>query len=130
MVEAPPATPTEPATPAEPVAPAEPAPAPAPSPKVKRGPLKRALEAAEKSIATLTRQRNEVEAKLADPATYSGPPTAAADLQKEKLRLERWTSRTPKRSSSRPMRRLSFDFCIPSARAAGAKPACSTTWAK
>ena len=62
---------------------------PAPSEKVKRGPLKRALEAAEKNIATLTKQRNDVEAKLADPATYSGPPTLAADLQKEKLRLER-----------------------------------------
>jgi ATP-binding cassette subfamily F protein 3 len=66
-----------------------PAPAPAPSEKVKRGPLKRALEAAEKSIATLTKQRNDIEAKLADPATYSGPPTVAAELQKEKLRLER-----------------------------------------
>jgi ATP-binding cassette subfamily F protein 3 len=66
-----------------------PAPAPAPSEKVKRGPLKRALEAAEKSIATLTKQRNDIEAKLADPATYSGPPTIAAELQKEKLRLER-----------------------------------------
>ncbi len=66
-----------------------PAPAPAPSEKVKRGPLKRALEAAEKSIATLTKQRNDIEAKLADPSTYSGPPTVAAELQKEKLRLER-----------------------------------------
>ena len=69
------------AAPSAPVAP--------PSEKVKRGPLKRALEAAEKSIATLTKQRNDVEAKLADPATYSGPPTVAAELQKEKLRLER-----------------------------------------
>jgi ATP-binding cassette subfamily F protein 3 len=66
-----------------------PAPAAAPSEKVKRGPLKRALEAAEKNIATLTKQRNDVEAKLADPATYSGPPALATDLQKEKLRLER-----------------------------------------
>ena len=69
------------AAPSAPVAP--------PSEKVKRGPLKRALEAAEKSIATLTKQRNDVEARLADPATYSGPPTVAAELQKEKLRLER-----------------------------------------
>ena len=68
---------------------AAPAPAPVVSEKVKRGPLKRALEAAEKSIAALTKQRNEIEAKLADPATYSGPPTVAADLQKEKVRLER-----------------------------------------
>ncbi|TAJ89342.1 ABC-F family ATP-binding cassette domain-containing protein [Reyranella sp.] len=66
-----------------------PAPAPPPSEKVKRGPLKRALEAAEKNIATLTKQRNDIEAKLADPATYSGPPALATDLQKEKLRLER-----------------------------------------
>ena len=68
---------------------AAPAPAPVVSEKVKRGPLKRALEAAEKNIAALTKQRNEIEAKLADPATYSGPPTVAADLQKEKVRLER-----------------------------------------
>ena len=69
--------------------PSTPAPTSAPSEKVKRGPLKRALEAAEKNIATLTKQRSDVEAKLADPATYSGPPSLAADLQKEKLRLER-----------------------------------------
>ena len=68
---------------------AAPAPAPVVSEKVKRGPLKRALEAAEKNIAALTKQRNEIEARLADPATYSGPPTVAADLQKEKVRLER-----------------------------------------
>ena len=37
----------------------------------------------------LTKQRGEVEAKLADPATYSGPSEAIAALQKEKLRLER-----------------------------------------
>jgi len=67
-------------------APAQP---PAVSEKVKRGPLKRALEAAEKNIAALTKQRNELEAKLADPATYSGSPTMAAELQKEKVRLER-----------------------------------------
>ncbi|SJZ42892.1 ATP-binding cassette, subfamily F, member 3 [Enhydrobacter aerosaccus] len=57
--------------------------------RVKRGPLKRALENAEKTIAKLTKQRGEIEAKLADPATYSGPPTLAAELQKEKTRLER-----------------------------------------
>ncbi len=57
--------------------------------KPKRGPLKRALEAAEKTIADLTKKRDEIEVKLADPATYSGPPTAVADLQKEKLRVER-----------------------------------------
>ncbi|HZQ01808.1 MAG TPA: ABC-F family ATP-binding cassette domain-containing protein [Reyranella sp.] len=57
--------------------------------KPKRGHLKRALEKAEKAMADLTRQRSEIEAKLADPATYSGPPEVAADLQREKLRLER-----------------------------------------
>ena len=57
--------------------------------KPKRGPLKRALEEAEKAIAELTKERTELEAKLASPATYSGPPTAAAELQKQKLRLER-----------------------------------------
>ncbi len=55
----------------------------------KRGPLKRALEEAEKAIAKLTKERTELETKLANPATWSGPPTAAAELQKEKLRLER-----------------------------------------
>ena len=57
--------------------------------KPKRGHLKRAIEKAEKEIAELNKKRSEIEAKLADPATYSGPPTVAADLQKEKQRLER-----------------------------------------
>ena len=65
------------------------APTPIVTEKVKRGPLKRALEAAEKTIAELTRKRGEIEAKLADPATYSGPPAVVAELQKEKLRVER-----------------------------------------
>jgi ATP-binding cassette subfamily F protein 3 len=69
------------------------APAPAPPPvvseKAKRGPLKRALEAAEKNIAALTKKRGEIEQKLADPETYSRPPEAVAELQKEKVRLER-----------------------------------------
>jgi ATP-binding cassette subfamily F protein 3 len=62
---------------------------PAPAEKVKRGPLKRAIDAAEKNIAALTTKRDQLEAKLADSATYSGPPAVAAELQKEKLRLER-----------------------------------------
>jgi ATP-binding cassette subfamily F protein 3 len=62
---------------------------PAPTEKVKRGPLKRALESAEKNIASLAKKRDELETKLADPATYSAPPSVAAELQKEKLRLER-----------------------------------------
>jgi ATP-binding cassette subfamily F protein 3 len=71
----------------------EPKPTPAPSPTVqerpKRGHLKRALEKAEKAMADLTKQRGEIETKLADSATYSGPPEAIAELQKQKLRLER-----------------------------------------
>jgi ATP-binding cassette subfamily F protein 3 len=70
------------------------APVPAPvvvaaAEKPKRGHLKRAIEKAEKEMADLNKKRSEIEAKLADPATYSGPPTVAADLQKEKQRLER-----------------------------------------
>jgi ATP-binding cassette subfamily F protein 3 len=68
------------------------APAPAPvvvAEKPKRGHLKRAIEKAEKALADLNKQRSEIEARLADPATYSGPPEIAAVLQKEKLRLER-----------------------------------------
>ncbi len=68
----------------------KPAPAAAPSAeKPTRGHLKRALEKAEKAMADLGRQRTEVEAKLADPATYANGPDAAAQLQKEKVRLER-----------------------------------------
>jgi ATP-binding cassette subfamily F protein 3 len=40
-------------------------------------------------MADLNKKRSEIEARLADPATYSGPPAVAADLQKEKQRLER-----------------------------------------
>jgi ATP-binding cassette subfamily F protein 3 len=57
--------------------------------KPKRGPLKRALEEAEKALAKLTQERAALEAKLADPKTYSGPPQAAAELQKQKVKLER-----------------------------------------
>jgi ATP-binding cassette, subfamily F, member 3 len=67
----------------------KPAPVAAAPDKPKRGHLKRALEKAEKAMADLTRQRGELEAKLADPATYTGPPDAITALQKEKLRLER-----------------------------------------
>ena len=74
----------------------EPKPAPPPAPvqdksqeRPKRGHLKRALEKAEKAMADLTKKRSEIEAKLADPATYSGPPEAIAELQKAKLQLER-----------------------------------------
>jgi len=57
--------------------------------KPKRGPLKRALDEAEKAIAKLTKERTEIDAKLANPTIWSSQPAAAADLQKEKLRLER-----------------------------------------
>ncbi len=57
--------------------------------KPKRGPLKRALEEAEKALAKLAKDRADLEARLADPKTYSGPPQAAAELQKQKVRLER-----------------------------------------
>jgi ATP-binding cassette subfamily F protein 3 len=72
----------------------EKAPTPAPvlvatTEKPKRGHLKRAIEKAEKALSDLNKRRGEVEAKLADPATYSGPPAVATDLQKEKQRLER-----------------------------------------
>jgi ATP-binding cassette subfamily F protein 3 len=65
------------------------APVPAPAEKPRRGHLKRALEKTEKLIAELSKQRGEIETRLADPATYSGPPALAAELQKEKVRLER-----------------------------------------
>ncbi|MBS0541704.1 MAG: ATP-binding cassette domain-containing protein, partial [Proteobacteria bacterium] len=61
----------------------------APVEKVKRGPLKRALEDAEKAMAKLSKERADLEARLADPATYAGSPTVAADLQKQMARLER-----------------------------------------
>ncbi|MGE5150576.1 MAG: ABC-F family ATP-binding cassette domain-containing protein [Rhodospirillaceae bacterium] len=77
----------------EPKAKKEKAPPPPPvvvaAEKPKRGHLKRAIEKAEKEMADLNKKRSAIEAKLADPATYSGPPTVAADLQKEKQRLER-----------------------------------------
>ncbi len=67
----------------------KPTPPPVVTERPKRGHLKRAVEKAEKAMADLTKKRAEIEAKLADPATYSGSPAVAADLQKEKLRLER-----------------------------------------
>ena len=65
------------------------APAAVAAEKPKRGPLKRALEEAEKAIARLTKERTALETRLASPSTWSGPPSAAAELQREKLRLER-----------------------------------------
>jgi ATP-binding cassette subfamily F protein 3 len=76
-----------------------PAPAPEPSPKkerkqsadarAKRAPLKRTLETLEKSIAKLNKQRGDIDAKLADPELYSDPAINIAELQREKVRLER-----------------------------------------
>jgi len=55
----------------------------------KRAPLRKALDALEKTIARLGKQRSEIEAKLADPASYSDPTVNVVDLQREKVRLER-----------------------------------------
>jgi ATP-binding cassette subfamily F protein 3 len=57
--------------------------------RAKRAPLRRALEALEKSISRLNAERRQIEAKLADPETYSDPTANVADLQREKVRLER-----------------------------------------
>ena len=53
------------------------------------GTAKTTLEALEKSIAKLNTARGEIEAKLADPATLQRPAVNVADLQREKVRLER-----------------------------------------
>ena len=57
--------------------------------RAKRAPLRRALEVLEKSIAKLNAERRRIEAKLADPATYNDPAISVADLQRDKVRLER-----------------------------------------
>jgi ATP-binding cassette subfamily F protein 3 len=57
--------------------------------RAKRAPLRRALEKLEKSIAALNKQRSDVEARLADPELYSDSSVNVADLQREKVRLER-----------------------------------------
>jgi ATP-binding cassette subfamily F protein 3 len=57
--------------------------------RAKRAPLRRALDALEKSIAKLNAERRQIEAKLADPATYSDPAMSVPDLQRQKVRLER-----------------------------------------
>ena len=79
---------------------AAPAPTPEPAPKkeqrkqsadarAKRAPLRKTLETLEKGIAKLNKQRSDIEAKLADPESYSDPAINVADLQREKVRLER-----------------------------------------
>jgi ATP-binding cassette subfamily F protein 3 len=62
--------------------------------RVKRAPLKKTLEALEKNIARLNKQRGDVEARLADPASYSDPAINVADLQRDKVRLEREIAHT------------------------------------
>ena len=57
--------------------------------RAKRAPLKKTLENLEKGIAKLNKQRSDIEAKLAAPETYSDPAINVADLQREKVRLER-----------------------------------------
>jgi ATP-binding cassette subfamily F protein 3 len=62
--------------------------------RAKRAPLKRTLETLEKSIAKLNKQRGDIEAKLADPASYNDGAISVADLQREKVRLEREIAHT------------------------------------
>ena len=57
--------------------------------RTRRAPLKKTLETLEKSIARLNKDRAALEARLADPATYSDASVNVAELQKEKVRLER-----------------------------------------
>jgi ATP-binding cassette subfamily F protein 3 len=57
--------------------------------RAKRAPLKKTLETLEKGIAKLNKQRGDIEARLADPAIYSDPAINVADLQRDKVRLER-----------------------------------------
>jgi ATP-binding cassette, subfamily F, member 3 len=57
--------------------------------RARRAPLKKTLEKLEKGIAKLNKQRSDIEAKLAAPETYSDPAINVADLQREKVRLER-----------------------------------------
>jgi ATP-binding cassette subfamily F protein 3 len=52
-------------------------------------PLKRAIERAEKDMAELATRRAAAEARLQDPALYSGPAQAIADAQKDKAWIER-----------------------------------------
>lgn len=46
-------------------------------------PLKKQVEAAEKKVETLTARRLDLQARLADPSLYDGPPDRVATLQKE-----------------------------------------------
>src|SRR5260370_24880321 len=62
--------------------------------RAKRAPLKKTLETLEKSIAKLNKQRGDIEARLADPAIYSEPAISVADLQRDKIRLEREIAHT------------------------------------
>jgi ATP-binding cassette subfamily F protein 3 len=57
--------------------------------RAKRAPLKKTLEALEKNIARLNKQRGDLEARLADPGSYSDPAINVAELQRDKVRLER-----------------------------------------
>jgi len=57
--------------------------------RAKRAPLKKTLETLEKNIAKLNKQRGDIEAKLADPKIYNDLSINVADLQRDKVRLER-----------------------------------------
>jgi ATP-binding cassette subfamily F protein 3 len=46
-------------------------------------PLRKAIQAAEKDIETLTAEKTRLEAALADPALYQGPAERLTALQKD-----------------------------------------------
>jgi len=48
----------------------------------------------EKNIAKLNKQRGDLEARLADPGSYSDPAINVAELQRDKVRLEREIAHT------------------------------------
>ena len=59
---------------------------------------------AEKMLADLTRQKSEIEAKLADPATYSGPPEASPNCRRKRSASSA-SSPTPSTTGWWPRRR-------------------------
>jgi len=57
--------------------------------RANKAPLRRAIETAEKQLARLTVERGEVEARLADPTTYTAAASSVTELQQRKARLDR-----------------------------------------
>jgi ATP-binding cassette subfamily F protein 3 len=67
------------------------APKAAPAPRVtaaQAGPLKRKLEAAEAVVTRTTKQLEEIDAVLADPAVYVKDPAKAADLGQKRIKAQ------------------------------------------